>query len=234
MKRTLCVIAAAILVWGTGCAELTQTVRIFNTALIELFRLPIYIIRLPFSLLQNMGPIIQSGVRSAANVAPLLLFIENQSPPRRLDPDPARPGRLEESVKIALASPGAAPLLPLLDRETAEGPGRRFILVDARLAEDPACRAALIGPLEAGAGAVTVARVDGGGIFAERERFLRLARRMRARGDILVAATSFNGALASLAGLSPPSLPDDPGDRAFVLGVNRSLRGLESRARRGG
>jgi len=234
MKKMLPIILVPVLVWTAGCAELAQTARIMNTAFIELFRLPLYFLRLPFLILQNMGPIIQSAVRTAANVAPLLLFIENQTPQKRLNPDPSRPGELEESVKIALASPDAAPLLPLLERETAVGAARRFILLDARLAADQRARAAVLGSLGADGAPVRVVRVDGGAIAAERERFLAVCRRMRTRGDLLVAATTFNDALAALADVSADALPEEPGGRAFVLRLNRVLRKIESDARREG
>ena len=227
MKRILPLAMCAALVLAAGCAELAQTARIMNVAFIELFRLPIYVLRLPFQILQNMGPIIQSPVRSAANVAPLLLFIENTAPRRRPAPYPAGPGELEESVRLALASRHSQPLLGLLDRET-RGAARRFVLVDARLASDPGARAAILSSLGAGDAAISVARVDGGGIFEEPERFLALSRRMRSRGDILVAATAFNDALAALAELPADALPGDPGGRAFVLRLDRALRGIES------
>jgi len=229
MKRILLLATGAALLLAAGCAELAQTARIMNVAFIELFRLPIYVLRLPFQILQNMGPIIQSAVRSAANVAPLLLFIENTAPPRRHAPYPAGPGELEEAVRFALASPHSRPLLDLLDRETGgAGAARRFVLLDARLAVDPGARAAVLASLGAGAAAISVARVDAGGIFDEPERFLALSRRMRSRGDMLVAATAFNDALAALAELPPDALRGDPGGRAFVLRLDRALRGIES------
>jgi hypothetical protein len=234
MKKLIPFILVPVLVWTAGCAELAQTVRIMNTAFIELFRLPLYCLRLPFLILQNMGPILQSAIRTAANVAPLLLFIENQTPPKRLNPDPSRPGELEESVKLALASPDAVPLLPLLERETAAGSARRFILLDARLTMDARARAAVLGALGADGATVRVVRVDGGDIAAERERFLAVCRRMRTRGDLLIAATAFNDALAAIAEVPENALPEEPGGRAFVLLLNRALRKIESDLRREG
>ncbi|MEI6634771.1 MAG: hypothetical protein WCP22_13280, partial [Chlamydiota bacterium] len=65
MKKMLPIILVPVLVWTAGCAELAQTARIMSTAFVELFRLPLYFLRLPFLILQNMGPIIQSAVRTA-------------------------------------------------------------------------------------------------------------------------------------------------------------------------
>lgn len=231
MKKFLLIVLVPALIWASGCAELAQTSKLVGNAFVQLFRLPIYIIRVPFLILQNLGPILQSAVRTAANLAPLLLFVENQEPPKGLNPDPARPGELEESVRLALASPDAVPLLPLLDRETT-GAARRFLLVDARLAADPRARAAVLGAL--GASPVRVVRVDGSGIFEERERFLSLSRRMRARGDMLVAATAFNDALAALVGPDSYAPPDEPAERAFVRRMERALQSAGSGARRGG
>src|SRR5690606_37910933 len=123
---------------------------------------------------------------------------------------------LDESVMLALASTEAEPLLALLDRTTAGSAARRFLLIDARLAGDPVARAAILAALGSDGAPVEVVRVDGRGIFDEPDRFLALSGRMRSRGDILVAATAFNDALAALAHLPADDLPEAPAGRMFV------------------
>lgn len=212
--------------FAPGCAELAQTARIFNVALMELFRLPIYLMRIPAELIQHIGPMMQAAARSAANLAPLLLFIENTAPRDTLyagSPEDA----LDRAVSKAMGSEDAAPLLSVMEKETGNGGGARFILVDSRCLRIPALKKAILETLSARGAAVSCRLVKADGIFDEKERFLGICGRMRDRGDILFAATPFNDYIASITGNSADSLPSAPEERAFMLRWSRLLEGRE-------
>jgi len=218
----------------SGCAELKTTVNIMNMMLIEIFRLPMYCMKLPFQILQSLGPAIQAGIRSAANLAPLLLFIERQAPKDTFYADAPPPDGLEESVERSLTAEVALPLLPLLDRETLGCAPGRFILVDARLMGEPRVRGALLESLCKDGKQVRCVIVDARDIFSHRERFLQICRRMRARGDSLFALTAFNDDLAALTGTASGGLPPDPADRRFILRWKRLIEEMDADARRKG
>lgn len=237
-KIPLCLLLLLSLLLPSGCAELKTTMNIMNMMLIEILRLPMYCMKLPFQILQSLGPAIgpaiQAGVRSAANMAPLLLFIERQAPKDALYADAPPPDGLEESVERSLTEEVALPLLPLLGRETLECTPGRFILVDARLMGEPRVRGALLESLGKDGKQVRCVIVDGRDIFSHREHFLQICRRMRARGDSLFALTAFNDDLAALTGTASGDLPPDPADRRFILRWRRLIEEMDADARRKG
>ncbi|MCX6356342.1 MAG: hypothetical protein NT045_00420, partial [Candidatus Aureabacteria bacterium] len=115
----------------SGCAELSTTARIMNIAFIELFRLPIYVMKLPFQILQSLGPALQAAMRTAGNMAPLLLFIENKTPGEKLYASIEEP--LDIQVERAFKERQGIPLLPLMEEEMHNEGAKRFLLVDARI-----------------------------------------------------------------------------------------------------
>ena len=220
-----------------GCAELADTVRIMNTMFGEIIRLPLYCLQLPLQLmqgiLQNIGPIMQAGMRTAGNMAPLLLFIENRVPRDVLYAD-SNGGALEEKVEEAVGAGTSSSLLAVLDEETSRNSNVRFILVDARCMEIPPLREAIFSSLMTSGRDVRCLRVDAGGVFLQRGRFLNICERMREHGDVLLVGTPFNEYLASLTGTPAEILPPDPGDRGLLLRWGHALERLESDARRKG
>jgi hypothetical protein len=213
-KRFLYALLVLSLFFPPGCVELRTTAQIMNVALIELFRLPIYILRLPFQLIQHIGPMLQAGIRSAANMAPLLLFIEHQAPKDTLYAGTTMPDIVDGDVRS---------LLPVLDREIMEGAPVRFTLVDARLLENERLREALSGSLGEDGKRVRCVTVDAGDIFIHKERFLQICSRMRARGDSLFALTAFNDDLAALVDAASGDLPPAPADRRVITRWERLM-----------
>lgn len=217
-KRFLYLLLVLSFLLPPGCAELKTTAQIFNVALIELFRLPIYIMKLPFQLLQSLGPILKSAMSTAANMAPLLLFIERQAPKDTLYAGPPAPG--------APADEAVRSLLPVLDREIAGGAPVRFTLVDARLLKNGRLRKALSKTLGEDGRDVRCVTVDAGGVFTQKDRFLKICSRMRARGDSLFALTAFNDDLAALVEAASGDLPPAPADRRFIARWERVMEDL--------
>jgi hypothetical protein len=218
----------------SGCTELKTTVNILNMMMIELFRLPVYVIKLPFQLIQSLGPALQAGIRSAANMAPLLLFIERQVPKDTLYAGAVVPDMFMERASRGLTNEVARPLLPVLGRETRGCAPVRFTLVDARLLEDQRLREALLGSLGKEGRQVRCVTVDARDIFSHRERFLQICSRMRARGDSLFALTAFNNELAALTGTAPGDLPPSRADRRFILPWKQLIEEMDADARREG
>jgi hypothetical protein len=233
-KRSIYLLLLLALLIQSGCTELRTTVNIMNMMMIEIFRLPIYIMKLPFQILQSLGPAIQAGIRSAANMAPLLLFIERQAPKDTLYADEAPHDGVEESVERSLAGGDALPILPLLRREMTERAPGRFVLVDARLMREPRLRRALLDSLGRDGKLVRCVVVDAGDIVYHRERFLQICRRMSARGDSFFALTAFNDELGALAGTSAGDIPAAPADRRFFLCWKRLVEEMDADARRKG
>lgn len=223
-KRFLYLLLVISLFFPPGCAELRTTARIMNTALIELFRLPIYVLRLPFQLIQSLGPMLRAAMTSAANMAPLLLFIERQAPRDALYAGAAAPYAPGDGA--ARADGVVRSLLPVLDGEIAEGAPVRFTLVDARLLKNRRLREALCGNLGGGGKRVRCVTVDAGDVFADRERFLQICSRMRARGDSLFALTAFNDDLAALVDAASGGLPAAPADRDVIMRWEGVMEGI--------
>ncbi|MEJ2744179.1 MAG: hypothetical protein P8123_00580 [bacterium] len=213
-KRFLYVLLVLSFLLPPGCAELRTTVQIMNVALIELFRLPIYILRIPFQLMQHIGPMLQAGIRSAANMAPLLLFIERQAPKDILYAETITPGITDGDARA---------ILSVIDREIADGAPVRFTLVDARLLEDNRLRGALFGALGEDGREVRCVVVDAGDIFIHKDRFLQTCSRMRARGDSLFALTAFNDDLAMLVDAASGDLPPAPADHGAIARWERMI-----------
>lgn len=222
MKRIARLLIVCCLLFATGCAELATTVKIMNTALIELFRLPIYLMKIPFQLLQSLGPALQAAMRTAANMAPLLLFIDNRVPGEKFYACRSRE-EMEQKVRTALEGNGSVPLTALLRKEVGSGGAKRFILVDARLLQAPGIREGLLDLLASHGEDVRCLRVHAGTVLSRPENFLAVCGQMRERGDILFALTAFNAALASLTRITPQELPPDPADSALVLEWDRLL-----------
>ncbi|MCX6339133.1 MAG: hypothetical protein NTX71_04355 [Candidatus Aureabacteria bacterium] len=233
-KIALYLLLLISLLLPSGCAELKTTAQTMNTMLIELFRLPVYLMKIPFQLMQSLGPMLKAGMSTAANMAPLLMFIERQVPHDAFYADASFPDELERSVEKSLTREVALPLLPLLGRETLACAPGRFILVDARLMGCPRARRALLGSLGRDGTQVQCVAVDASDIFSQRERFLQICRRMRARGDSLFALTAFNDELEALTGTASGDLPPDPEDRRFILRWKRLMEEMDADARRKG
>ncbi len=223
-KRFLYLLLVLSLFFPPGCTELKTTAQIMNTALIELFRLPIYILKIPFQLMQSLGPMLKAAMSTAANMAPLLLFVERQAPHDTLYAEMTVPDMSGE--KMSRADGVVRPLLPILDREIAEGAPVRFTLVDARLLKDRRLREALVGTLGEDGKQVRCVTVDAGDIFIHKEHFLQICNRMRARGDSLFALTAFNDDLAALVDAVSGDLPPSPADRRFVARWERVMEGI--------
>lgn len=215
------------LLWSGGCTELAGTVRILNVALIELFRLPVYMMKLPFQIIQSLGPAIQAGIRSAANMAPLLLLIERDVPKDTLFADGKAAPMLEERIRAACASPETQPILPLLAKELRRGGGARFTLIDSRLAAAQGVRQRLANALEAGDGGVDFFMVDAADIFCRRGEFLGLCERMRQQGASFYAITAFNDDLAALTGMEVGAMPDEEGNRRHIAMLSRAVTGQD-------
>ncbi|MDD5557483.1 MAG: hypothetical protein PHN82_09565 [bacterium] len=204
-----------------GCTEMRMTMQAMNLALVELFRLPVYVMRIPFELIQGLGPAISAGIRSAANLAPLLLFIEDRPPD--MDRLHASSGGCPASLAIRAAEDGApAPLLDVLGAEIAARTGARFTLVDPRLLGHPAAREAILGGIGGGGGRVRCVFVDGSDLARDRGRFAAVCREMGERGHALFALTLFNDDLAALAGLPTGGGPP-PADGHPITGTWRAL-----------
>ncbi|MCX6354438.1 MAG: hypothetical protein NTZ78_05990 [Candidatus Aureabacteria bacterium] len=237
MKKIIRLLILCCMLFTYGCTELSQTVSIFNTALGEIFRLPMFCLQLPLQLmqgiLQNIGPMMQAGMRSATNMAPLLLFIENRVPRDVLYADSSG-GGLEKKVEEAIAAESFSSLLSVLDAETSRSRNVRFILLDARCMDIPLLRKAILSSLMISGGDVRCLRVEAGDLFSQGGRFLNICERMRKHGDVLLVGTPFNEYLASLTGTSAEILPPDPGDRGLLLRWGHALERLESDAHRKG
>lgn len=233
MRRITRLLIVCCLLFASGCAELATTVQIMNIALMELFRLPIYIMKIPFQLLQSLGPALQAAMRTAANMAPLLLFIDNRVPGEKLYACPSRE-EMEQKVRTALEGKGSVTLTALLQEEVCRGSAKRFILVDARLMQAPGIREGLLDLLASRGEDVRCLRVHAGTVLSRPENFLAVCGQMRERGDILFALTAFNAELASLTRIPPQELPPDPADSALVLEWNKLLEKAEGDAGRKG
>lgn len=212
-KRFLYLLLLLALFFPPGCTELKTTAQIMNVALIELFRLPIYILKIPFQLMQSLGPMLKAAMSTAANMAPLLLFIERQAPKNTL----------YAATTPDVADGDARSLLHVLDREIADGAPVRFTLVDARLLKNGRIREALFGSPDGDEKPMRCVTVDAGDIFVHRERFLQICSRMRARGDSLFALTAFNDDLAALVDAASGDLPPAPADRGFIMRWERVM-----------
>jgi hypothetical protein len=235
MKRLARLLIIVSVVITGGCAELKMTAQVLNIMMLELFRLPVYCLRMPFQLIQGLGPALQAGIRSAANVAPLLLFIENRPKTKENYYAAAPPpGALDEMVRNALGTGVVLPILPLLEEETGAGAPVRFTLVDPRLVSDPRLQEALRDALNEGGARVRCVCVDGTGIFSRPGHFLKLCRKMRERGDAIVALTLANRELALLTRTPIGNAPSTADACPLIPRWNRLLRELDGDAHREG
>ncbi len=216
MRKVISIILLFSMLLTGGCVEMRQTARMLTITFVELLRLPIYCMRLPFQILQGMGPIIQSAVRSAAQVAPLLLLIERRAPKDSLYAAKDAEEGVESMIEKALSASAPTPLLPLLEGELKGEDSIRFALVDAELMRDVQARRGFLDCFADGRGDVRCIMVDGGAIFTQRDRFLEICRLMSLRGDSLFALTRFNSQLAELADTTVDSLPPDTRDRSRI------------------
>jgi hypothetical protein len=230
MHRILIAIISVALVLTCGCAELNQTARLAIVAFAELFRLPVFCLRLPFQILQGMAPVLQSAIQTGARLAPLLLFIERRTPKDSLYARGDSGGSLEENVENALSMESSVPLLPLLESEVNHPEAMSFALVDADLMRNVRVRRAFLRCFAGARGNVTCVMVDGTEIFARQGRFVEVCRLMSVKGDSLYALTGFNDRLADLTGTPLDALPPDARGLHLIREWNGWLERLEKDA----
>lgn len=234
MKKIISIILLFSVFLAGGCVELRETTRIMTIAMVELLRLPVYCLRLPFQILQSLGPIIQASVRSAANVAPLLLLIERRVPKDSMFAEATGSRTLEERMESALSAGAPVSLLLALEDEISGPSIKRFVLIESPLIGNPRVMEHLNECFGGDCKGMRCLFVDGEEIFSQSDRFLGICRRMKERGDALFCLTTFNGEIETVTGTPEGTVPDVPEDRRLFFKWDSAVIGAEEDAHREG